>query len=123
MRPEVMLFVEDVEATSKWYQDFLGMKSAHGGPEYDMLMDGDTLQLQLHQLAADHDHGIATSSPLGNGVLLYIRVDDADTAYARAQELDLPILNELHYNEQAYMREFTVQDPNGYSIGVCQSGR
>ena len=43
-----MLFVADVEATSEWYQSFLGAESGHGGPEFEMLMaDGRTI-LQLH---------------------------------------------------------------------------
>ena len=92
MRTETMLFAKDVEATSKWYQDFLGVQSGHGGPEYEMLMDGKTLLLQLHQLAADHDHGVGTAPPFGHGVLVYVHVDDAQAAYARAGELGIEIL-------------------------------
>lgn len=121
MRTETMLFAEDVEATSKWYQDFLGMKSGHGGSEYEMLMDGDRLLLQLHQMDADHDHGVGTRAPFGHGVIIYVHVEDAHAAYARAKELGLDILNELEYNKQASMHEFTVRDPNGYAIGVCKS--
>ena len=121
MRTETMLFAKDVEATSKWYQDFLGVQSGHGGPEFEMLMDGDTLLLQLHQLDADHDHGVGTTAPLGNGVLIYIHVSDADAAFAKAKELGIPILADLQYNELAGMQEFTVRDPNGYAIGVCKS--
>ena len=121
MRTETMLFARDVEATSKWYQNFLGVRSGHGGPEYEMLMDGKTLLLQLHQLAADHDHGVGTAPPFGHGVLVYVHVDDAKAAYARAEELGIEILAPLEYNEQGRMHEFTVRDPNGYAIGVCKS--
>ena len=121
MRTETMLFANDVEATSRWYQDFLGMKSGHGGSEYEMLMDGDRLLLQLHQMDADHDHGVGTCAPFGHGVIIYVHVEDARAAYARAKELGLDILNELEYNKQASMHEFTVRDPNGYAIGVCKS--
>lgn len=121
MRTETMLFANDVEATSKWYQDFLGMKSGHGGSEYEMLMDGDRLLLQLHQMDADHDHGVGTRAPFGHGVIIYVHVEDAHAAYARAKELGIDILNELEYNKQASMHEFTVRDPNGYAIGVCKS--
>ena len=121
MRTETMLFAKDVEATSKWYQEFLGVQSGHGGSEYEMLMDGKTLLLQLHQLTADHDHGVGTAPPFGNGVLVYVHVEDAQAAYARAQELKLEILSPLEYNPQASMHEFTVRDPNGYAIGVCKS--
>ncbi len=121
MRTETMLFAKDVEATSKWYQDFLGMRSGHGGPEFEMLMDGESLLLQLHQLDADHDHGVGTAAPLGNGILVYVHVDDVDAAFARAGQLGIEILADLQYNPQARMREFTARDPNGYAIGVCKS--
>ena len=121
MRTEIMLFVKDVEATSKWYQEFLGARSGHGGSEYEMLMDGDALLLQLHQLEADHDHGVGVGAPFGHGVLVYFHVDDVQAAHDRAAELGLDIVEPLHYNEQAFMHEFTVRDPNGYAIGVCKS--
>jgi len=116
-----MLFAKDGEATSKWYQRFLGVQSGHGGPEFEMLMDGQTLLLQLHRLEADHDHGVATAAPFGNGVLVYLHVADADAAYARARDLGIEILADLNYNELGRMKEFTVRDPNGYAIGVCKS--
>lgn len=43
MRPQPMVVLADVEAGSKWFQDVLGLRSGHGGPEYEMLMDGDEL--------------------------------------------------------------------------------
>ena len=33
---EPMLFVDDVEATSRFLQGLLGLKSAHGGKEYEI---------------------------------------------------------------------------------------
>ena len=59
------------------------------------------------------------SAPVGHGVLVYIHVPDAHAAYERVKALDVPILAELQYNPQAGMTEFTVRDPNGYAIGVC----
>ena len=116
-----MLFAKDVEATSKWYQEFLGMKSGHGGPEFEMLLHGDQILLQLHEIDADHDHGVVTSAPLGHGVVVFVYVDDAQAAFARAKDLGIEIANDLEYNKQARMWEFTVRDPNGYAISVCKS--
>ena len=49
MALEPMLFVDDVEATSRWFQSLLGAKSAHGGREYEMLTDeAGQVFLQLH---------------------------------------------------------------------------
>ena len=116
-----MLFAKDVEATSKWYQEFLGMKSGHGGPEFEMLLHGDKILLQLHEIEADHDHGVVTSAPLGHGVVVFVYVDDAEAAFARAKAHGIEIANDLEYNRQAHMWEFTVRDPNGYAISVCKS--
>ena len=32
MRPQPLIAVTDVEASSRWYQRLLGCESAHGGP-------------------------------------------------------------------------------------------
>lgn len=121
MRTDTMLFAKDVLATSKWYRDFLGMQSAHGGSEFEMLVDGGTLLLELHEIDADHDHGVDTESPLGRGVIVFVHVEDPKAALARAKELDIEVVSDLQYNPQARMTEFTVRDPNGYAICVCKS--
>ena len=121
MRTDTMLFAKDVVATSRWYQDFLGMQSGHGGSEFEMLTDGNTLLLELHEIDADHDHGVSTNNPLGHGVLVFVHVDDPRAALNRARELGIEIVGDLQYNEQARMTEFTVRDPNGYAICVCKS--
>ena len=38
MRPQPLISVSDVEASSRWYQRLLGCESAHGGPEYERLV-------------------------------------------------------------------------------------
>lgn len=35
MRPQPLIRVNDVEASSRWYQRLLGCESAHGGPNYE----------------------------------------------------------------------------------------
>ncbi|HRE03007.1 MAG TPA: hypothetical protein PLV68_17040, partial [Ilumatobacteraceae bacterium] len=55
LRAQPMIFLADVEAGSRWFQDVLGLTSGHGGTEYEMLMDGDTLVAQLHRWDA-HEH-------------------------------------------------------------------
>ena len=121
MRTDTMLFAKDVVATSRWYQEFLGMQSAHGGSEFEMLVDGDSLLLELHEIDADHDHGVATSGPLGHGVIVFVHVEDPGAALNRARELGIEVVSDLQYNQQAHMTEFTVRDPNGYAICVCRS--
>jgi len=103
MRPQPLLAVLDVEASSRWYQRLLGCRSDHGGPEYERLVDGDRLVLQLHSLEIDHDHGrIGDPTHVrGNGVLLWFEVDDFDAAVARSGELDAEVVLPVHRNPPA----------------------
>ena len=122
MQSTTMLFVKDVESSSMWFQDFLGVSSGHGGSEFEMLLSDGALFLQLHLIGDDHhDHEVATTEPLGHGVVVVIYVDDAKALYERAGELDLTVLSALHFNETANMDEFVVQEPNRYSLMICQS--
>ncbi len=122
MQAITMLFVKDVEAASKWFQEFLGVSSGHGGAEFEMLMSDGQLLMQLHLIEqGHHDHEVSTAEPLGHGVVVVLYVDDAKAVYDRAKSLQLELLSELHFNEIAHMHEFVVREPNGYSIMVCES--
>jgi hypothetical protein len=57
MKPQPIIVLDDVETASRWFQDALGLASGHGGPDYEMLMDGDDMVAQLHAWEADeHPH-------------------------------------------------------------------
>ena len=117
-----MLFVEDVIATSEWYQDFLGAKSGHGGDEFEMLLGDKGSILQLHKIDDDHhDHSVDVSEPRGHGVVVVVYVDSAEAAFAKANEMKVEILSPLAFNEIAHMHEFTARDPNGYSLMVYEA--
>ncbi len=123
MRSTTMLFVKDVEATSTWFQEFLGVESGHGGPEFEMLLADGELILQLHLIEeGHHDHAVSLSGPLGSGVVVVLYVDDAKGLFERAKALKLSIAEELHFNELSGMQEFSVIEPNGYSLMICQPG-
>jgi catechol 2,3-dioxygenase-like lactoylglutathione lyase family enzyme len=120
-----MLFVDDVEASSRWYQGVLGLRGGHGGPHYEMLMDGDQLALQLHHADADEHGGerLPAGSARGAGVLLYFKVDDVIAAYARAQALGARLEGPPSFIELAGHTEFVTRDPDGYAVAVFQRGK
>ena len=122
---EPMLFVDDVEATSKFFQDLLGFRSAHGGKEYEMLVDGEgKLALQLHHADAG-EHGaerLPAGSSRGAGVLLYFSVPDVRKAHATAAALGAACEGPPTYIRLAGHTEFIVRDPDGYAIAVYQRG-
>jgi hypothetical protein len=57
MRPRPLICVQDVEASSVWYQKLLNFQSDHGGPNYERLTYDGQLVLQLHSWEVEHHHG------------------------------------------------------------------
>jgi catechol 2,3-dioxygenase-like lactoylglutathione lyase family enzyme len=55
MKPQPLIAVQDVEASSAWYRRILGCQSGHGGREYEQLVRDGELLMQLHHWG-DHDH-------------------------------------------------------------------
>lgn len=119
MRPQPLIAVADVEASSRWYRELLGCRSVHGGREYERLVDADdALVLQLHAWDAhEHPHlGDPAVAGRGNGVLLWFQVDDFDAAVTRATALGATICEGPHTNPNAHHREIWIRDPDGYVV-------
>jgi catechol 2,3-dioxygenase-like lactoylglutathione lyase family enzyme len=121
LRP--MLQVKDVAASSRWYQAALGLRSGHGGEEFEMLFDADEFVLQLHRLDA-HEHGIlqsGTEGARGAGVSLWFEAADRDAfqaAVAQARAAGATIAEEPNWNPLAHHHEATLIDPDGYIVMV-----
>jgi catechol 2,3-dioxygenase-like lactoylglutathione lyase family enzyme len=127
MRPQPLISVTDVPRSSRWYQELLGCESGHGGDEYERLMRGETLVMQLHRFDVEHHHGPIgdpASRPYGNGVALWFEVDDFDDAVRRAETLDAdvvhpPLRNPPNRPGGPAHREFWLRDPDGYLVVVA----
>src|SRR5579864_3525580 len=122
---EPMIFVDDVEATSRFLQGLLGLKSAHGGPEYEMLVDdAGALTLQLHHADAEEHGGerLPAGAARGAGVLLYFKVADVRAAYARAEAMIARCEGPPTFIRLAGHTEFVVRDLDGYAIAIYQPG-
>jgi len=100
MRPQPLISVRDVEASSRWYQRLLGCQSAHGGAEYERLVSDGQLVLQLHRWDVEHHHGKMGDPHLthGNGVLLWFETSDFDAAVVRATEMQAEVVLPRHRN-------------------------
>ena len=124
MRPQPLICVNDVEASSRWYQRLLNGKSAHGGPNYERLEVGRRLVLQLHRWEEEHHHGRigdVDDPSRGNGVLLWFEVDDFEAAVIRASELGAEVVLPRHRNPPdgeggPNHWELWLRDPNGYTV-------
>lgn len=115
-----MLGVSDVEASSQWYQQLLGLTSAHGGAEFEMLMDGPDLVLTLHHREIDEHPVIADprEGTPGRGVLIYFSVDDVQPIYERALAMGADLVDKPHRNELAQATEVSMRDLDGYALTV-----
>lgn len=126
MRPQPLICVSDVEASSRWYRQLLGLHSNHGGPAYEQLVCDGQLILQLHSFEVDHDHGPIgnpADMPYGNGVLLWFEVDDFDAVLERAQLMGVDIVLPKHRNPSdgnggPNHWELWLRDPDGYVLVV-----
>ena len=122
MKSYPMIVVRDVQASSRWYQELLGLEGAHGGGEFEMLMSGHEVALLLHHVdVAEHP---ALSDPRGGtpgrGVLFYFSVDDAEAVFERAKAMDADLIDAPHDNPKAGAVEFSLRDPDGYALTVSR---
>ncbi len=127
-RPQTMLMVRDVEASSRWYQQLLGLTSDHGGHEYERLLSDGELVLQLHHATTEHHHGPIgdPGQSRGNGVLVWFgEVSDFDGAVRRADLLGAPVVRAPHRNPPdgdgngPGHREIWLRDPDGYTVAIA----
>jgi len=124
MRPQPLIAVTDVEASSRWYQRLLGCQSAHGGPHYERLVVDGRLVLQLHSFDVEHHHppiGNRQGKPYGNGLLLWFEIDDFDAAMKRVEELQADVTMPRHRNPPSggggpNHWECWLRDPDGYVV-------
>lgn len=124
MRPQPLICVSNVEASSRWYQRLLGCQSGHGGPNYERLEMNGQLLMQLHRWEEEHDHGPIgdeADPSRGNGVLLWFEIDDFDAALVRARELGAEVLLPRHRNPSdgdggPNHWELWLRDPDGYKL-------
>jgi catechol 2,3-dioxygenase-like lactoylglutathione lyase family enzyme len=116
-RTWTIIAVRDVSSSLKWYQALLGLTPST--PEHDyfgQVLDADgTVLLCLHRWG-DHEHP-SLSSP-GNGLLLFLRVDDFDATLSRARNLDLRLEEEPHINPGTKTMEFSLLDLDGYYVSI-----
>jgi catechol 2,3-dioxygenase-like lactoylglutathione lyase family enzyme len=125
VRPQTLIAVKDVRASSAWYQTLLGLQaSASDHPHreiYDRLTSGGALVLQIHKWDAE-DHPNLTDAdrgPNGHGVLLWFEVDDFDAAVDRARRLGARVIEEPHVNPAPQHREIWLADPDGYVVVIA----
>ena len=122
IRTWTIIGVADVRRSVAWYQLLLGLpESAPAHDHFGQIRDTDgTVLLCLHAWGA-HEHPTLTSperAEPGNGLLLFLRVDDFDAALGGARALVARLEEEPHVNPNTGTREFSLRDPDGYWVTI-----
>ncbi len=122
MNPQPLIAVRHVPSSRQWYETVLGVRSGHGGDEYDRLLLGDRLLLQLHRWDVhEHPHLGDPTVPVGNGAILWFQTDQFDTIVTQAQTNHAKILEGPRINKNANHREIWLRDPDGYTVVIAST--
>ena len=121
-RTWTIIGVRNVAVSFKWYQSLLGLPETAPAHDYfGQIVDSDgTVLLCLHEWGA-HEHPSLTSpdhAQPGNGLLLFFRVDDFDSALPRARGLVTQLDEEPNVNPNTGTSEFSLRDPDGYYVTI-----
>lgn len=113
--------VANVAQSLAWYQSLLGLQRTEPAHTYfAQVLDTDgTVLLCLHQWGAHEHPTLSRPEPKpGNGLLLFFRVDDFDSALSRARTLGGQLAEEPQRNPATGTLEFALWDPDGYHVMV-----
>jgi len=117
------LAVRNMKQTIQFYRDSLGFKmgmafSDADNPEYaDLSKDGMVLMF----IPAENI-GIGSEEKLGVGVNIYMQIDgDIDEYYNELKDKDITIVVDIK-DEPYGIRDFTVEDIDGYKLTFNQAG-
>ena len=121
-RTWTIIGVGSVLRSFNWYQSLLGLPQTSPAHDYfGQILDSDgTVLLCLHDWGA-HEHPSLMSpdhATPGNGLLLFFRVDDFDSALPRARALVARLEEEPHVNPSTGTPEFSLRDLDGYYVTI-----
>ncbi len=117
-----IIAVQDVEASSNWYQTIFGLKRTHGGDDFAVLLsENDEILICLHKWGA-HEHPSMTNSEItpGNGLILYFRTENLDVIRQNIKNTGGLLEEDIHLNPNSGKMEFSLRDPDGYFITVTE---
>jgi len=129
MRFRLELFVQDLDASIRFYEDALGFVLERREMQYASLRRGDAV-LGLGDVAALPETGegpgftqqrLASTVGRGAGVEIVLEVPDVDAAWAAVQRVGHTVAEPP--GERPWgLRDFRVTDPDGYYVRVTTPG-
>ena len=124
VRPQPLIAVRNVRASSRWYQRLLladALPEHEHRDTYERIFSGGQMILQLHAWDEENHPNLVNrdSAPVGHGVLLWFEVEDFDSVVARARSVKAEVIVEPHVNPAPRHREMWLRDPDGYVVVVA----
>lgn len=120
IKNEPIIAVHDVEKSTEWYQNLLDCHGNHGGDTFEMLTDthGETF-LCLHKWG-EHEHPTLSDRKIkpGNGLILYLRVEDLNKVWNNAQRMNAKIEELRQVNPNSGKEQFCLRDLDGYYLMI-----
>ena len=113
--------VRDVRASLRWYQALFGLPGTPSTHDhFGQLLDGDgSVLLCFHGWGAHEHPPLMSPSPsVGNGLLLFFRVDGYGGFEARARRMVEHFGEEPRVNPNTGTLEFSLVDPDGYHVTI-----
>lgn len=114
-----VLLVDDVEATTAFYQTHFGFRSLFTSDWYVHLQQSDRPNINLAFVSRTHETVPEESRKPAAGLLISFEVEDPDEVYDRLCAAGVPVLRTLR-DEDFGQRHFIVADPNGVMIDVIK---
>ena len=122
IKVDPIIAVKDIEASSRWYQSVIGLRSLHGGKEFDVLVaENDEIVMCLHKWG-EHEHPtmMDPATTPGNGLILYFRTDKMNIMRENAEKIGAIIVEDIHVNPNSRKKEFSLRDPDGYYLTITE---
>ncbi len=107
------LQVRDLDRAAAFYQRELGLERSPGAPPGVVAFQTSTIPFAVREPLPGTD---LAAGPVGLGVSLSLRADDAQALHDRLKGHGVPIL--IDPFDTPFGRTFVFQDPDGYAVAV-----
>ncbi len=114
-----VLCVRSVTDNQHFYQTLFELRAAFEIDWYVQLQSTDNEAIQIAFVEMDHPSVLKPYQQTPAGTVITLEVDDADSYYQRANELELKVVLPLR-DEEFGQRHFMVEDPNGLLVDVVK---
>ena len=121
-RTWTIIGVRNVALSCAWYQSLLGLPQHPPAHDYfGRIVDADGTALLCLHAWGEHDHPSLMGPDVagtGNGLLIFIRVDNFDEVQERARILPAELSLERYLNPNTGTMELSPRDPDGYYVTI-----